>query len=238
MASTQRLEESYRERFRTLLEHVQARRLEFGVELLIERARARRDAFGVPLPQALSDLYEATRERVENRVAAMGACAMQSRGLPPAALCDPPRFVCDASLGGLARWLRAAGYETLRVSGGGERALAEARRTGSLLLTSDAAVLGRRIVADGSVAALHVAMRETPVQQLGRVMRWRGLRLREPRCMSCGGALRPVAKQKVSERIPPRTARWRDEYFLCAGCGRLFWQGTHWQRISERLALV
>jgi uncharacterized protein with PIN domain len=56
--------------------------------------------------------------------------------------------------------------------------------------------------------------------------------------MSCGGALRPVDKQKVSERIPPRTARWRDEYFLCAGCGRLFWQGTHWQRIAERLALV
>lgn len=24
---------------------------------------------------------------------------------------DPPRFACDAMLGGLARWLRAAGYD-------------------------------------------------------------------------------------------------------------------------------
>lgn len=238
MASTQRLEESYRERFRVLLARVQARRLEFGVELLIERARARRDAFGVPLPQALSDLYDATRERVDKRVEAMNACSTESRPLPPAATADPPRFVCDASLGGLARWLRAAGHETVRVSGGGALALAEARRTGSVLLTTDAEVLERRVVVDGSVPTLHVPVGKTPLEQLGLVMRWRGLRLREPRCMSCGGALRAVAKQKVSERIPPRTARWKDEYFLCAGCGRLFWQGTHWQRIAERLSLV
>ena len=64
MASTQHLQEGYRERFRALLARVQPRRLEFGVELLIERARARRDGFGVPLDQALAALYAETRERV------------------------------------------------------------------------------------------------------------------------------------------------------------------------------
>jgi len=237
-ARTPNLEERYRERFRALLARVQPRRLEFGVELLIERARARRDGFGVPLTQALSELYDATSARVEKRVQAMGACAVGGEALPATAIADPPRFVCDASLGGLARWLRAAGYETVRVAGGGDLALGEARRTGSLLVTSDAGMLERRVVADGSVPALHVAVGTGPLEQLRLVMRWRGLRLREPRCMSCGGALRAVPKEKVSERIPPRTARWRDEYFLCAGCGRLFWQGTHWERIAERLALV
>jgi uncharacterized protein with PIN domain len=237
-ARTQTLEGRYRERFRALLARVQPRRLEFGVELLIERARARRDTAGVPLPQALSELYDATRERVDKRVAATGACAVDGRGRPPAATADPPRFVCDASLGGLARWLRAAGHEAVRVAGGGDLALAEARRSGGVLLTSDPRVLERRVLADGSVPALHVPVGRTPVEQLGLVMRSRGLRRLSPRCMSCGGALRAVDKQKVRERIPPRTARWRDEYFLCAGCGRLFWQGTHWQHIAEQLALV
>jgi hypothetical protein len=237
-AGTQTIESRYRARFRALLSQVQPRRLEFGVELLIERARARRDTAGVPLAQALSDLYDATRERVDKRVVAMSACATGGGALPPAAIADPPRFVCDASLGGLARWLRAAGHEAVRVAGGGDLALAEARRSGGLLLTTDARVMERRVVADGSVPALHVPVRKSPVEQLGLVMRWRDLRLHEPRCMSCGGALRAVAKEKVSERIPPRTARWRDEYFLCAGCGRLFWQGTHWERIAARLALV
>jgi len=62
-----------------------------------------------------------------------------------------------------------------------------------------------------------------------------GLTRREPRCMACGGALRPTPKEDVRSRIPPRTALWKDEYFVCAGCDRLFWRGTHWQRIDETL---
>jgi uncharacterized protein with PIN domain len=44
-----------------------------------------------------------------------------------------------------------------------------------------------------------------------------------------------VDKDSVRERIPPRTAHWLEEYFVCAGCGQLFWRGTHWQSISARL---
>ena len=46
------------------------------------------------------------------------------------------------------------------------------------------------------------------------------------------------AKGAVAERIPPRTARWKDEYFVCAACQRLFWRGTHWERIAARLKAV
>jgi hypothetical protein len=56
--------------------------------------------------------------------------------------------------------------------------------------------------------------------------------------MSCGGELRAVAKDEVADRIPPRTARWKDEYFVCSICDRLFWEGTHWQRISRVVALA
>ena len=33
-----------------------------------------------------------------------------------------------------------------------------------------------------------------------------------------------------------RTALWRDDYFLCAGCDQLYWRGTHWDRIAQALA--
>jgi uncharacterized protein with PIN domain len=39
----------------------------------------------------------------------------------------------------------------------------------------------------------------------------------------------------VRPRIPPRTALWKDEYFVCAECDRLFWRGTHWERIERTL---
>ena len=63
-----------------------------------------------------------------------------------------------------------------------------------------------------------------------------GLGLRTARCMTCGGELVPTPKEDVFPRIPPRTAKWLDEYFVCASCDRLFWEGTHWGRIAKALA--
>jgi len=61
------------------------------------------------------------------------------------------------------------------------------------------------------------------------------LRAGEPRCMDCGGELRAVAKETVRDRIPPRTYRWLDDYYLCDHCDRLFWRGSHWRNIRRRL---
>jgi uncharacterized protein with PIN domain len=71
---------------------------------------------------------------------------------------------------------------------------------------------------------------------MGLVLRDLGLAPRAPRCMACGGALGAVSKSDVAARIPPRTAGWKDAYSVCAGCGRLFWEGTHWERIAARIA--
>jgi uncharacterized protein with PIN domain len=53
--------------------------------------------------------------------------------------------------------------------------------------------------------------------------------------MACGGELEPRPKLDVRPRIPPRTALWKDDYFVCRACDRLYWQGTHWERIRPRL---
>jgi uncharacterized protein with PIN domain len=151
----------------------------------------------------------------------------------------PPRFLCDPSLGGLARWLRAAGYQAaLAPEVPGHRLPDEALRRGLVLLTTEAATFDRRIVADGSLVSVWVPSALTMVEQLRMVFLDLGLRLREARCMACGGTLVPTPKEAVRPRIPPRTALWLDEYFVCAGCDGLFWRGTHWGRIEETLRRV
>ncbi len=150
-----------------------------------------------------------------------------------------PRFVCDGSLGGLARWLRAAGYEALWREGlTGPALLEEARRAGAVVLTSDHEVFLRRDVREGSPPAHRVSSRVGLFVQLAEVVRAFSLSAREARCMACGGELREAPKESVKERIPPRTARWKDEYFVCRTCDRLFWKGTHWERIAARLRSV
>jgi uncharacterized protein with PIN domain len=226
------IEEGYRHRFRRLLARVRPRRLEFGVELLMRRAHERSVREGRPLPEALAAQYEHARVRVSRRAALMAACAVE----PPAAG-EPPRFLCDASLGGLARWLRAAGYEAAwRKDAPAEDLVREALRSGLTLVTANTAALRLRVVRDGQADVLWIPPTAGPVEQLGMVLRDLELPPREPRCMTCGGALRSVPKEDVLERIPPRTRRWKDEYHVCQGCGALFWQGTHWERIARRLA--
>jgi len=106
------------------------------------------------------------------------------------------------------------------------------------LLTTEAEVLDRRIVADASLVAVWVPSALTMAEQLPMVFEELGLGLREPRCMACGGALVPTPMEAVRARIPPRTAKWLDEYFVCSGCDGLFWRGTHWGRIEAKLRRV
>ena len=148
----------------------------------------------------------------------------------------PVVFVCDAGLGGLACWLRAAGYEA-RWSPeiDDDTLLGEAREQSATLLTTDSMLLERRVIRDGAIPTVWLPPTGSAAEQLALVFRELHLSPRAPRCMSCGGELRLVDKAAVAARIPPRTARWLDEYFVCARCDQLFWRGTHWQRIRARL---
>jgi hypothetical protein len=232
---TRRLETGFRRRFRDLLALVRPRRLDFGVELLLSRARDRSTREGIPAARALLDVYLFTRQRVARRLEVTGACTLPEAPWSrfPA---EPPSFLCDGSLAGLGRWLRAAGYDA-RDAGvlKGDALVREAAGRGLVLVTSFADLLDRRLVRDGSVVACWVPTGLQPTEQLTLVLADLGLRLREPRCMACGGMLQAAAKDAVASRIPPRTARWKDDYWVCGTCARLFWQGTHWERIARAL---
>jgi len=88
---------------------------------------------------------------------------------------------------------------------------------------------------DATNPGLSACARRTRLEQLADVLAEMSLPVREPRCMDCSGTLEGVAKDSVRDRIPPRTALWKDEYFLCGWCGKLYWRGTHWERIAARL---
>lgn len=239
-----RLEAGFRRRFRSLLTLVRPRRLEFGVELLLGRARERSAREGRPLAEALAAVYLFTRQRVARRLEVTGACTLAEAPWSKLGAATPS-FLCDESLGGLARWLRAGGYEAQALSApteprspgrpGPDALLAEAAVGGLVLLTSVDDLLDRRLVREGRAVALWIPTGLEPTTQLRLVLADLGLGLREPRCMACGGELEARTKQAVAERIPPRTARWKDDYWTCRCCTRLFWKGTHWERIARAL---
>ncbi len=147
-----------------------------------------------------------------------------------------PRFVCDAMLGGLARWLRAAGYDASWQEGIEDWDLIrQARREEKILLSSDTGIFAIGIVRDGEVPALFIPHGLGKRAQLEHVLRTLSLPLRQARCMACGGSLVAVHKEQVRGRVPQRSFDWLDRFYECSRCGRIYWQGTHWQRIVESL---
>jgi uncharacterized protein with PIN domain len=147
-----------------------------------------------------------------------------------------PRFFCDAMLGGLSRWLRAAGYDAAFEYGIDDAVLVRrAGEEGRIVLSSDGGIFARTIVKNGNVPALHVPRATPSTEQLVFVLRAYGLGTAEPRCMACGGELREVPKTDVAQVAPPRSFAAYEQFWTCVSCTKLYWHGTHWAKIARTL---
>ena len=152
---------------------------------------------------------------------------------------DAPLFVCDAMLGGLARWLRAAGYSAeFDVHFTDGEIVRKAVAEGKVLLTSDSGIMQRYAVEEGIARTIFIPRGLPVVAQLARVLSEIGLPLLPSRCMACDGTLRPTTLDEVIEQVPEKVRRWCRRFFVCEGCGRVLWHGTHWSSISSRLRMA
>jgi uncharacterized protein len=141
-----------------------------------------------------------------------------------------PRFVLDCHLGKLARHLRLAGFDCLYRNDYRDcelvtTAVAERR----IILTRDLGLLKQRLVTHGYY------VRETDSEkQLREVVR--ALQLQSnlrpfTRCRECNAELRDVPKSEVLERLPEKVRAAYERFQLCPGCGRIYWEGTHYERL-------
>ena len=219
-----RIRKGYEAQFRLLLHQVGARKLDQGVCWFIQKCRQKSVHEGISQKEALARVYA--------ELAGRGAFR-RKHALPQVG------FWCDAGLGGLARWLRAAGHIAHWQPGiGDDHLLRQAQQTGAIILTTDSMLMERRLLRDRILPAFWLPPTLKIPAQLAAVFREFHLTLEEPRCMDCGGELRQVSKESLQDRIPPKTYRWFDEYFLCAECDHVFWHGTHWEKISRELNLL
>lgn len=149
--------------------------------------------------------------------------------LRPEPLRDP-RFVVDVNLGGLARLLRVLGLDVWWSSAADDAALAEISvGQQRILLTRDRGLLKRRSITHG----LFVHS-DDPEEQTLEVIRRLDLRERLApltRCLRCNGLLVTVSKDEVVDQLEPLTRRYYDEFSRCPDCGKIYWGGSHYERL-------
>lgn len=154
---------------------------------------------------------------------------------PPLPPC--PSFILDQHLGRLAAYLRMLGFDTLYRNDYHDPELAQiSHREGRVLLTRDVGLLKRSLITHGYY------VRETHRErQLVEIMRrFNLLDVITPfkHCMKCNGLLRPVEKSSVLHRLPDNAARYYDEFHICASCERIYWKGTHFERMHTLMTRV
>ncbi len=144
------------------------------------------------------------------------------------------RFIVDANVGKLARYLRMIGFDAAYGSDwDDETIIRRARREERIILTRDRAMLRHGDVTHG------YWLRSTdPEEQLQEVVR--ALDLSESvrpftRCMVCNVELEPVEKDDVVDRVPPAVSEAFDEFTRCPGCRRIYWRGSHYERMERLL---
>ena len=144
------------------------------------------------------------------------------------------RFVADAHLGGLARFLRMLGCDTLHRNDYSDEEIRRLAETeGRIVLTRDRELLKCREIARGAyVRALK------PEAQLREVVeRYRLAPHARPftLCLACNLPLQPVDRDAFAARVPPAVLELHDSFVRCPGCNGVFWPGSHYQRMLSAL---
>ncbi|HEY5632784.1 MAG TPA: Mut7-C RNAse domain-containing protein [Burkholderiaceae bacterium] len=146
----------------------------------------------------------------------------------------PPSFLADAHLGALARDLRLLGFDTQLANDESDSALAEhARAQGRILLSRDRELLKHRRVLAGCLL-----LSDPRDEQLAQIDRRFGLgRAMRPftRCLECNAVLRAAHRAQVAHRLPPAVSARQRAFTLCPGCGRVYWRGSHWEKLNARV---
>ena len=147
------------------------------------------------------------------------------------------RFVLDNHLGKLAAYLRMLGFNSLYRNDYRDEELARISASQQrTLLTRDRGLLKRSIVIHGCL------VREThPHHQMMEVLsRFDLFASIFPfrRCLHCNAPLQAVPKESVQHRLLPKTEQHYDEFHLCGECNRIYWKGSHYQRMQDLIARV
>jgi uncharacterized protein with PIN domain len=145
---------------------------------------------------------------------------------------ERPRFLADEMLGTLVKWLRIMGYDTSYAKDMKDEEIAAlALREGRSLLTRDKALA--KIVGCSGLYVISDVIEE----QVAQVARAYGLNFdaSNTRCALCNGALMPIPPDEARNEVPVRSFGMTDRFFRCQGCSKLYWEGTHWNKIKERM---
>jgi len=144
------------------------------------------------------------------------------------------RFMVDANLGRLSRYLRMLGFDTrFGLNLQDEEIIRMAEKEKRILLTRDLGILKNHRVLRG-----YFIRSQHPDEQLREVVQkfhLKGQFKPFTRCIACNGKILPVNKSLIAGRVPEQIWASFDTFYTCEACERAYWEGSHHERMLDKI---
>jgi uncharacterized protein with PIN domain len=142
------------------------------------------------------------------------------------------KFIADINLGDIVKYMRVLGLDLYYDPLLSTREIIEiSKRENRVILTKSRKLLKYKEVSHG------IFIRPgTTKEQIRRILDYLDIKNNiKPftRCIRCNTLLTIVPKEKILDRIPPKTKEFCDEYVLCPSCDKIYWKGTHFIHMKK-----
>ena len=145
------------------------------------------------------------------------------------------KFLCDDNLGKLARYLRMLGFDTYFKSD-----IEDAELLG-IMLKENRMVLTRdhRLVKRIERERYLLIETDSAEHQLKYVIEKLSLQIAKDKlftvCLECNEVCQEVGSDEIRDEVFPYIIKTRDSFRRCPSCRRIYWQGSHYKDMVERL---
>jgi uncharacterized protein with PIN domain len=144
------------------------------------------------------------------------------------------KLILDVHLGKLARYIRLLGFDTVYETWlEDEQIVAIASKEKRIILTRDI-----QLLKNGQVSHGYWIRSQKPLEQLKEVIQHLDLSKKiRPfhRCMECNGIIKEVDKTEIIAYLKPKTRVHYEDFYRCEQCQRVYWNGSHYQRMISML---
>lgn len=139
----------------------------------------------------------------------------------------------DVHLGTLAKLLRMLGFDATYKTDLTDATIARIAQTENrIVLTRDVGLLKHKTIAQG-----HWLRSQQTEEQLREVLQKYKIKPSDfkplSRCLVCNTWVQPAAKEQVSDKLPPKTQLYFNEFYQCPTCGKVYWKGSHYEHMMQ-----
>ncbi len=142
------------------------------------------------------------------------------------------KFAADRMLGRLTRWLRLFGYDTyyspeatpgqiIYIATKENRVLLTRRKKTCELLKTNCFLIKSSKLGKQIKELMDRFDISTDITYA--------------RCSLCNSIIKPIEKRFVKSEVPEYTYITHEQFYICSGCHKIYWKGTHQQRAEASL---